>query len=202
MGLLQDGAICLAFARVTYSAGVAECVNCQISSPLTVQNDTNLDLKVDAMTTEALWLMPEIIGALVLMNSSIPSSWGNIDDYVIDLLSRSYSGAWTALTNYLGQPTTSTSLTPRFVPSVPSLQARVNMPRVLIWLGIQLLATLCGVLFFVKQAGTKYRLIGDTTLAAFELDTSGATEGTGKKLKSGDILKLQPKGQGLKVVVT
>lgn len=72
MGFEQVDEGCFAFAQVTYEAGVAVCRDCRISSAWTVQNDTALELEADALTTEALWLMPEIISFLVLTNSSIP----------------------------------------------------------------------------------------------------------------------------------
>lgn len=192
---------CYAFARVTYSAGAGVCTNCRVSSPLTVRGDSTIELKEDFMTTEALQLMPDIIADLVLLNSSIPSTWSNnIDDYVIDMLARSYSGAWTALTNYMGG--TSRPLTSSFSASIPSVRAQVDLGRVCTWLGLQLLLTFSGIIFLIMQSRSKYQLIGDTTLAAFELDTTEATTYEGcRRLNAGGLLELEQKFGGLKVVV-
>lgn len=200
IGFIQRGQTCYAFARVTYRAGAGLCVNCRASSYITVQNDTEVVLQEDRMTIEALRLMPDVISLLVLMNSSIPCTWEHLDDYVIGVLGRSYSGAWTALTNYVGG--TSEPLSSGFTASLPSLQARVDLKRVYAWLAIQHLVTLSGTLFLLMQSGTKYRLIGNTTLAAFKLDTTDVTTEAGSnQLKDGGVLRLEEKAAGLKVVV-
>lgn len=201
MGFIEYNQDCYAFARITYSAGSALCTNCRVSSYSTVQSDSTLSVRQDFVTLEALRMMADTTALLVQMNSSIPSSWGSdIDDYIIELLSRSYSGVWTALTNYLG--TNSVPLNSNFSPALPSLRAQVELKRVYIWLSIQLLTTLCGVLFLAMQFRTEYELIGDTTMTAFELDSTEVTTEDGReRLKEGGLLKLQPKDGGLKVVV-
>jgi hypothetical protein len=136
IGFVQQDVWCYAFARVAYKAGVGLCTDCRLSSYATLQNDIALTVQEDLMTSEALWLMPDVTSSLVLLNNSIPSSWGNIDEYVIEVLARSYSGAWTALTEYLGKDLV--PLTSRFSATAPALQARVNLTRVYIWLGIHI----------------------------------------------------------------
>lgn len=198
MGFIQRNSFCFAFAKVTYSAGVGLCMNCRISSYATVQNDTALSLREDPMTTEALRLMPEITLSLILIGSLVPSNQDNVDDYVIDMLGRSYAGAWTALTdslNYLTPPMTS-----KFTPALPSLKALVDLNRVYAWLGIQMLVTLIGIIFLLVQAETKYRLVGDTGLAAFDLDTTNVTARDGHD-QAHDQLWLQSEAGALKVVI-
>lgn len=201
IGTLQTNAECYAFAWVQYSAGTGICKTCRVSSSSVVQNDTALTPQQDLMTLEALRLMPDTSDILVQMNSSIPFSWeGSIDDYVIAVLGRSYSGAWAALTNHLGRH--SVPLTSTFSPSVPSLRAQVHLERVYAWFGIQVLSTVCSLIFLSMQFGTKYELIGDTTLAAFELDATEATTQDGlERLREGELLKLEPKDGGWKVIV-
>lgn len=201
IGLISSGNNCYAFAWVQYSAGAGVCSSCRVSSSSVVQNDTTLSLEQDAITIEALRLMADTTDVLVQMNASIPFSWGDdINDYIIAVLTRSYSGAWAALTNHLGRH--SMPLTSRFSPSLPSLRAQVNLVRVYAWFGIQVLATSCGLIFMGMQFGTKHELIGDTTLVAFELDTTEVTTQDGRKLlREGELLKLEPKDGGWKVVV-
>ncbi|KAG8681903.1 hypothetical protein FRC08_015335 [Ceratobasidium sp. 394] len=148
------------------------------------------------MVTEALRLMPDVISLLSVMNTSVPPTWGNIDDYVIAVLGRSYSGAWSALTEFVGS--TSPPLASKCA-SVVSMQAHITLWRVYLWLGIQLLATVAGVLFLMVQSRSENRLVGDTTLAAFHLDTTTVPR---RRPPNGEgLLKLQ-KGQGrLEVVI-
>lgn len=144
--------------------------------------------------------MADVSVFLVMMNSSIPNTRDNIDDYVIGLLSRSYSEAWSGLTYNLGN-----SLTPlasSYSPSLPSLQAQVDLKRMYIWLSIQLLVTLSGVLFLFVQSMSEYRLLGSTTLAALELDATEAMTNDGcDQLSAGGLLKLKPQDGRLKIVI-
>ncbi|KAG8739648.1 hypothetical protein FRC10_005350 [Ceratobasidium sp. 414] len=151
----------------------------------------------DSVTTEALRMMPDITASLNLLNTSTPTTWGNIDDYVIDVLGRSYSGGWTALTEYLGG--SSPPLTSKFTPSVSSSRARVELWRVYLWLGFQFLAIISGMLFIMIQSQTKNRLVGDTTLAAFYLDTTAVPRHRSSKHEG--LLKLQEGHGRLEVVL-
>lgn len=89
------------------------------------------------------------------------------------------------------------------------------MLRVVIWLCMQLLATLSGVVFLWTHAKADIRLDGDTTLAVFNLDTSAVagkmpepkdhlaleeTDGIKKVvIKSKDPPKIEPKAEGVTV---
>lgn len=200
IGYIQDGWECYMFARVTYSAGVGICNNCRVSSHSTVQNDTALALREDPMTNAALRLMPDTTNLYVRINTSVPSTMSNVDDYVIEVLGRSYSGAWTAITNFLGG--SETPLTSSFSPSLPFLQAQVDLKRVYAWLAIQLLLTFSGIIFLWMQAGSDFPLIGDTTLAAFKLDATDVTTKEGDKmLNNGSLLRLELQVGGIKIVV-
>lgn len=199
INLLEDRGACYAFAWVTYAAGAGVCLDCRVSSYSTVQSNIRPSVQPDFATAEALRLMPDTTALLVLLNSSIPSPRGDIDDYVVGLLSRSYSGAWTALTHRFGL--FSVPLTSRYSASLPYLQARVDNKRVYAWAAIQLLVTLSGLTFLFMQSGTKYRLLGGTTLTAFKLETTEVTGPVGRgQLKGGELLELKSNAGGLKVV--
>lgn len=179
MGLMQQDLACYAFARVTYSAGASVCTDCRVSSYLTVQNDTALSRQQDPMTTEALRLMADVTVLLVQENSSIPFAWDDVDDYVVATMSRSYSGAWTALTSYLGQ--SSAPLTSSFSISVSSLRAQVDLRRVYVWLAIQLLVTVSGVAFLFVRADSEHDLNGDINLLPLRLHTVAVTSHEGEQ---------------------
>lgn len=102
VSLYDDGNICWAFAWVTYTAGVGVCTRCRVSSYGVVQNDEELSVMADHMTSEALFMMPTVISMMVLMNTTIPSLRGDVDEYVTALLGCSYGASWTALTTYIG----------------------------------------------------------------------------------------------------
>lgn len=163
---------CWAFAWVTFTAGAGVCQECRVSSYATVQNDTALVLKEDTLTSNALQIMPNVITSMMETNSSnVGPSWDNINDHVIGLLTRSYGASWMALTGGLS-PSDSTT----YSVSPPSSLASVHFTRVYIWLGLQCLVTISGILFLYVQFRSGSPIIGDTTLAAFFLDSSGAPE--------------------------
>ncbi|KAB5589567.1 hypothetical protein CTheo_6993 [Ceratobasidium theobromae] len=165
LGAYFDNPSCFAFARVVYRAGAGVCANCRISSNSTVQNDTAIALRDDRMTRDALRLIPDVVGNLVLMNTSVPLPWNALDDYVIETLTRSYSGAWMALN--LGGTFFTT-----YSPAVPTSLAEVNLGRLYAWLGLQLLVLVLGVIFLIVQHSAPSPPLKDTNmkLAPFYLD--------------------------------
>jgi hypothetical protein len=166
---IEGQRICYCFARVTYSAGAGICHNCRLSSPTVVQNETALTLQADVMTAEALAMMPEVIEAMVFMNTSIPLPVNNLNNYTIALLSRSYAAAWTALTNFVGS--VSTPLDSEVDIPVPISQAHVAYWRVYVWLGLNLLVTLSGILFTTLLMRCGEMIVLDTAVAALLLDS-------------------------------
>ncbi|KAH7320561.1 hypothetical protein B0J17DRAFT_723831 [Rhizoctonia solani] len=162
-----------AFAWVTFSAGVGQCkqYNCQVLSPSTIQNLTSIELEPHQFTFQAL-SMASVVGVyMVIQNNSLPYLWGNINEYVEAVLIRSYSGAWCQLHKGMVPSRANAS----YVPSLPRLLARVDQRRVYIWLGLQLLATLLSVLYLIIQCYlSENPLMGDTSLTAFDLDTTAA----------------------------
>ena len=157
---------CLIFARMTYTAGAADCVDCVVSANLVIQNDTALTVRPDSMTAEALNLMPLSITTMGLGNASLPSP-NNITQYAFAALRRSYGAVWTSLHDYLTGPGTTSGIKI----AVPMSRANVSKWRVFVWMAINLLQTLAAVLFFSKiQRGKKF--VAETVTAPFLLDMS------------------------------
>ncbi|KAG8746556.1 hypothetical protein FRC11_012679 [Ceratobasidium sp. 423] len=194
------GAWAYAFADIDYTVGVFQCSLCNVSSPSTIQYTGPLQIppKPDAMTQEALSLVPAVASTLVTMNSSIPFPWNNtVDDYVTALLVRSYSAAWTALYERVGRPMIPVS----YSAAIPALQAKVDRVRVYAWLGFQLLVTLSGLLFLI-MIKSEDNLLGDMTLTGFYLDTTNVPiSGRAPAFKRGGVLRLRSKEERLKVDV-
>ena len=161
---------CYVYARVTYDAGVAVCSPCRISAHTVVQNITPLSLGPDTMTAEALAMMPELTAMMALMNVSVPQSFNNINQYTVEVLSRSYGAAWTALTNLMGLE--STVLETNATVSVPVSQARILHWRLYVWWILNISVTFSGLLFIAVQVYCKKPLVVDTLMAALLLDTS------------------------------
>ncbi|CAE7155105.1 unnamed protein product, partial [Rhizoctonia solani] len=186
-----------AFAWVTFSAGVGRCrdFNCIVSSPSTIRNNTPVELEPHQLAFQALSMAPVVGFHLVMQNNSIPFLWNTINDYVEAVLVRSYSGSWCGLNKGMGTSTTNTN----YVPSLLNLMADVDHDRVYIWLGLQLLVTVLSVFFLIIQSHlTETPLLGDTSLTAFDLDTSavavidaGSINGLRRVEQAGGRLKLK-----------
>ncbi|KAG8757005.1 hypothetical protein FRC11_004847 [Ceratobasidium sp. 423] len=163
---------CYAFAQVTYQAGVGACNECRLSSPNTVQNDTTIQMQNDTMTQMAWWMIPDVTNLLLALDTNIPSPKANLDNYISELLLRSYSGAWNALhENLAGNNTFPTS----YAVTVPAVVARVDMRRVYAWLGVQILATLLGVWLLTILIESRHPLVLSTNvdMVPFYLNTTG-----------------------------
>ncbi|CAE6385739.1 unnamed protein product [Rhizoctonia solani] len=189
-----------AFAWVTFSAGVGRCMDhqCVVSSSSTIQNTTPINLEPHPLTFQALSMAPVIAISLVYHNISIPSSWKDANNYIEAVLVRSYSGAWN-IPNKLASVSNTNS---NYRPALPSLVANVNHTRVYAWLGIQLSVTLLSIIFLLLQFNlSEIPLIGDTTLAAFYLDTTGLPESTRPLPFVDGTLKVQEEGDRLKIKV-
>ncbi|KAG8705031.1 hypothetical protein FRC11_009369 [Ceratobasidium sp. 423] len=188
------------FAWVTFSAGVGRCkeYNCVISSPSTVQNNTPIELEPHRLTARALAIAPSVSINLVAENSSIPFPLYNVSDYIEAVLVRSYSGAWITL-NY---EFSTEEFNAGYVPSLPALVADVNRGRVYGWLGIQLSVTLLSIVFLILQSRlSKHPLIGDTSLTAFYLDTTGVPRSDNNDPFMNGTLKVKEEAKRLKLKV-
>lgn len=164
---------CYIFAWITYVAGAAMCTDCRVASWLTVQNDTSLTVLPDMMTMDALGMMPLVAKLMTEKNVSIPKACNNLDGYVSGLLARSYAAAWTFLMDeyvdkYPGREMVETEVQV----AVSTSKANVSSGRVLLWLLLNLMFTLSGLLFLFLQSRCSQPVIVDASMAALLLDTS------------------------------
>ncbi|KAL5639003.1 hypothetical protein ACGC1H_003392 [Rhizoctonia solani] len=190
-----------AFAWITYTAGVGRCKEhqCVVSSPSTIQNTTSIEPEPHQLTYQSLLMTQVISLSIISQNASIPSPWNNVNDYVEAVLVRAYSGAWTILNTRMATGSSYSN----YVPALPGLQAHVDRTRACIWLGLQLLITPLGILFtFILSRSSKYSLIGNTTLAAFYLDTTEIPTGDSRaQTKERRLFRIEPRSDRLRVVI-
>ena len=163
---------CIVFARVTYTAGAAVCDSCRLSASTVAQPDAAVQVIADPMTFEATTLMPLLSTNMGLGGSSVSPS-ANITQYIMDILPRSYGAAWTALSDYLAADAT---LTTSVTIPVPVLTAHVRLWRVYLWVVLNLMLTLSGMLLLFVQHLCVNRLVVDTDIAILLLDTRRVQE--------------------------
>ena len=172
-GLYQDPEVgCFVFGRVTYVAGAAECRKCRMSSWITVQNDTELAVSPDNTTTYALAMMPKVIGLMAFSGAPFPGET-NLDKYVTEILVRSYGASWTILTTIMTGVEDEVLFFDTDVQiAVPTSRANILWWRVSLWLSLNLMFTLSGLLFLFVQRTSNELMIGNPSMAALLLDTT------------------------------
>ena len=174
---------CQTYANITYRAGVATCTECIFSDQTVVEffydNDTLPDPLPDAMTELALTLTPMLGKFMLLGNMTLVSPYNNINNFVTQVVSRSYQMAWTALTNKFQSPSTSVSSSVEIV--IQLSEAEVAVWRVYVWLVLNLLLTLTGPLFFFVQGMDRATVI-DSQIAVLLLNPEGVLDGLDRDL--------------------
>ena len=139
---------CLIYGRVTYVAGAAECRECRISSRVTLQNDTALTMTPSYETPYAIDMMGAVGVVMALQNNSLPRAYNNLNGYVTELLIRSYAASWTYIRR--ATPSNSSAFTDIQI-VVPTSRPNVLRWRAWLWLWLNLLFTLSGLLFLFVQ---------------------------------------------------
>ncbi|KAG7092758.1 hypothetical protein E1B28_009083 [Marasmius oreades] len=170
--LITTDNTCYLFAWVTYEAGAATCRDCRVSSPGIVESQRDspsMEIKKDPMTLDALLLLPQVSTSMALMNVSLPQPFGNIEAYAKALLVRSYEAGWNALTTGL-RANEPEFLTTGVKVSIPMSKGIVKSWRVAVWVVLNFLLTISGLLFVFVQTGCKKDMVADTTMAALLLD--------------------------------
>ncbi|KAF8608997.1 hypothetical protein BDV93DRAFT_541366 [Ceratobasidium sp. AG-I] len=161
---------CYIVANITYTAGSATCNSCRLASSFTVQNDTPLAVVDDKARPKATSLMAEIAYEMTLLDNyaGVPQSqWDTTEQYVVSMLRRSYMAAWTELQSSwggIGDLTTGVSLPVEFS------QGEVDLWRVWLWLALQALVTVSGILYIILQARIDRAPIRDMALVGLFLD--------------------------------
>ncbi|KAK1973990.1 hypothetical protein LZ30DRAFT_741824, partial [Colletotrichum cereale] len=123
-------------------------------------------------------MMPEVQSLVTALRLQDPSRLsGQLEKYLRDSLAQAYQGTWSAFTEYLVKqewaPGDSNVTTKAWEP-VHLLQAQVSSLRMILWMGLNLLLVLSGVLLIAVQTTTEGKTVNSPTVAAIMLDSSKA----------------------------
>ncbi|CAE6412988.1 unnamed protein product [Rhizoctonia solani] len=113
----------------------------------------------------ALTDMPQFLSLMAPLQDSLPDRTVNIEVYITALLTRLYSALWNAGVDATADEFRATT---GYKPSVSMLIADINRNRVYAWFGLQLLFTLSGIGFIMLQSRSRYPLVEDTDMVAFD----------------------------------
>ncbi|KAF8316596.1 hypothetical protein DL93DRAFT_2154652 [Clavulina sp. PMI_390] len=168
--------MCFVFAKITYSAGAAVCTGCEVVFPLVVQNPAGakLSLQPDIATTQALYVMADVIGTLTTSNVTLPAVWDNIESYTKEILVRGYSSAWTVMSElfafYSPLPSTYVDI------PVNTSRADVDHRRLWGWYALQVLAFVGGLIFLMHIHMVERYPISNPLMHGLMLDVNMSVE--------------------------
>lgn len=143
---------CYLVANVTLTAGVTTSTLSTYLSPRVIEDQTPIDKVVFEPNTwvqEFLWLLPDLMTMMAVMNSIQLPTWNNLDLYAENLIRRSYLAAWGALHARFELNGAISLATPHELRN----QATVSYPRVFSWLGISFMMTAGGILLLLLSHG-------------------------------------------------
>ncbi|KAF8243600.1 hypothetical protein K440DRAFT_637189 [Wilcoxina mikolae CBS 423.85] len=77
---------CFLIGTVNLTAGVIRSRTATYITQRVVEAERKTDMEPDNWVKEALYLLPDVMPKVSLMNASQMATWGNIDGYVEDLI--------------------------------------------------------------------------------------------------------------------
>jgi hypothetical protein len=128
------------YLEINFTAGVMTGPSTSLSSQAVEGNriPSDTDILWGMWVREALYLLPDVMSMVAIMNTTQLNSYHNIENYTANLLTYSYQGAWDMLQRTFDS--TNTNLTA--IPREPRVQASVVYSRVYGWLFLSWLFTL------------------------------------------------------------
>ena len=152
------------YLEINFTAGVMTGPSTYLSSKAVegTQIPSDADILAGLWVHEALYLLPDVMSMVAIMNTTQLNSYHNIENYTANLLKYSYQGAWDMLQRSFDS--TNTNMTA--IPREPRVQASVVCSRVYGWLFISWLFTLSGLplLWLMRQCKRSAVIDGQTAM--------------------------------------
>ncbi|KAF5618948.1 uncharacterized protein FTJAE_12079 [Fusarium tjaetaba] len=121
-------------------------------------------IKPSIWTKDSLWVMPDAMAQIAVMNTSMLPTWENLNNYTATLIRYAYMSNWDMF-HASFEDTDTASLTLR--PAEPRLQASVSFGRLFSWFAITLLLPLTGVIFKFLHRSCDREVIADPVAILF-----------------------------------
>jgi hypothetical protein len=145
---------CYFVGKITFTAGVTVSETSKYLSSQVVEDQTPLDevvFSADPWVQEAVWLLPDLMTMITLMNSTSLPTYDNIDLYVEGLVRQAYLGAWDMY--HYSFDSDQSGITYTAIPSISRQLASVSLTRVFAWLAICCLMSVSGAVLLVGVLG-------------------------------------------------
>lgn len=172
----NDDPACYVIARMTYTAGVWTCRDCLMSPGGIVETSLVTGLvEPDPLAEQALRMTPDVLSLMITSYSW--KDWikpDNLDNYTKGMLLVAYQACWNALANVFSEESTfrQTSLSLPY----PVLRASIIKWRVWVWLLLNCLLTLSGLIVVWLQKETLAKTVRNPELSVLLLDTKQIIE--------------------------
>ncbi|KAK0623834.1 hypothetical protein B0T14DRAFT_565153 [Immersiella caudata] len=179
---------CYIFASFSITAGSQTCSRCSVSHPSTVVSTTaarppGFQPDPDPLITETLAMLPEVMHAITTMSVTSSSQLGKLPQWTQRLLQQAYFATWTEMSIYFADPPDFDSDVPEPLSSgttvpIQVVLASINRDRMWLWLGLNVLVTVSGVLLLAWQTGgCEAKVVIDPVLVAVMLDSQRLLDG-------------------------
>ncbi|KAH8589137.1 hypothetical protein B0O99DRAFT_600099 [Bisporella sp. PMI_857] len=129
------------YLEVNFTVGVTTAPSSTYISSQVVEGTADPkveDIVAGPWVREALYLLPDVMSMLAIMNTTSLDTWGNLFNYTENLIRYSYQGSWDMLQRNFDPNTTTLAA----AIAAPRVQATVSYVRVYCWLFVNLLLTL------------------------------------------------------------
>jgi hypothetical protein len=143
---------CILIGNVNITAGVTNSTTATYITSRVIEDQTPISRVVfdpSPWVQEVLWLMPDLMTMVAVVNSTLLPTYDNIDGYVEVLIRQSYLAAWNMFHAWFD---TDGPLV-KVATQEARIRASVSFARVFSWLGISLLSTAGGIIVLGMAAG-------------------------------------------------
>ncbi|RYP39082.1 hypothetical protein DL767_002345 [Monosporascus sp. MG133] len=135
------------YLEVHFTVGVMTSPSSTYISSQVVEGDQEpqaADIAAGRWVLEALYLLPDVVSTVAIMNTTSLDTWHNIFNYTENLIRFSYQGAWDMLQRNFDPNTTT------LVATIQDRrgQATVTLVRVYAWLAVSILMTVGAVVLW------------------------------------------------------
>ncbi|KAH8685409.1 hypothetical protein BGZ60DRAFT_466204 [Tricladium varicosporioides] len=173
---------CLSWAIVNFTAGVTTSPTGTYISNRVVEADVaaaRMDIRGGPWVKEALYLLPDIMSALTMMNTTSLNTWDDLEGYTSKVIRYSYQAAWDMLSRSFDPILANATFSARVYR--PRVRASVSHGRVLAWLAVGALMTISAVLLTwgMKSMRCVRQRVFDGPVAALLTDPKEVIDGNG-----------------------
>ncbi|RYP13097.1 hypothetical protein DL765_007046 [Monosporascus sp. GIB2] len=140
---------CYLIGKINFTAGVTKSSRARYLTPRVVEDQTRIEevkFEPNPWIRDALWLLPDLMAMLSLMNTSQLGTFDRIDSYVSGLTRQAYLSAWDMLSHGFDERGPNYSA----FPAQTRLVADVSDRRVFSWLALCALVSVTGIFVLTK----------------------------------------------------